>query len=119
MIKTKKQVSHLVSFVQTRMRATVQNLSSPYVPGTCHYLTSRAVKLRDEPSDIVWLYGSSKIDVMHSVLTDKNNKVVADAWKNNSHNLKFAAKKGYVNKDTGSTDEGLVYVLSFKADYLL
>jgi hypothetical protein len=101
------------------MRSTVQDLSGRYVPGTCHYLTSNTVKLRQDPSDIIWLYGSSKTDVMHSVLTDKNKVVLADAWKNNSHNLKFAAEKGYVNRDTNNDVEGLVYILQFKAAFLL
>jgi hypothetical protein len=119
MINQTRQSAHLVSFVQTRMRATVQNLSGKYVPGTCHFLTSNTVKTRQEPSDIIWFYGSSKTDVMHSVLTDKNKIVLADAWKNNFHNLKFAAEKGYVNKDTGSDLEGLVYILQLKAAFLL
>lgn len=119
MISQTKQLAILPNYVKTRMENTVRGLKPQYFPGTCHYAVANKVKERQEPSDIIWLYGNSSTDVMHSVLTDKRKNVLIDTWKNNKSNLIFSADKGYSDKDTGSTFEGLEYITSFSAADLL
>lgn len=59
----------------------------------CHRTVADAIKERGDVSDKIWLFGLDQQFVMHSVLTNSNNRVVADSWKGKGG--KFLGSKGY------------------------
>lgn len=45
----------------------------------CHTKVARAIRDRQNLTDVIWLYGNSVKDITHSVLTDRQGKVVVGA----------------------------------------
>ncbi len=83
----------------------------------CHGLVAKAILSRGLVSDKIWLYGSGK-DVWHSVLTDKNNKVVVDSSDGNARSIKFMADKGYGTPEDHFNFISLTLVEDLFEDYI-
>jgi hypothetical protein len=80
---------HSVDGVLQRMSVTYDPVNSsfkgkakPFENSTkpCHSLVINTAKKRGQTTDKIWFFGGKPDTVMHSVLTDKNNKPVADSF---------------------------------------
>lgn len=59
-------------------KGRAQPFTSPKSP--CHSVTIHAAIKRGNPEDKIWLFGAKPDSVLHSLLTDENNRVLADAY---------------------------------------
>lgn len=45
----------------------------------CHTRVADTIRKRENFTDVIWVYGWDKRTILHSVLTDSNNRIVCDA----------------------------------------
>jgi hypothetical protein len=89
-----------VYYVLGRIFKTIEPHGSvnavPYGPNICHGIVARKIIQRgNNPEDKIWLYGASGGDVMHSVLSDENNRLLVDPWLRNPHGYVWGREEGY------------------------
>jgi hypothetical protein len=84
-------------FVLQRMAATfvprANTTRPPYTSNSCHAQVAKAVLKRGNPEDRIYLFGTDS-EVMHSVLTDENNRVLVDAWSGRFTPTKYITQTG-------------------------
>lgn len=72
---------------------------APFRPDICHGLVAKKIIQRgSNPEDKVWLYGGFHLNgnfVQHSVLSDENNKSLADGWRTNKMGYIWQRHEGY------------------------
>lgn len=105
---------------------TVKRIAQTVVPGAqtgvpaytsniCHAQVAKAILKRGKVSDKIHLFGSEAGDVIHSLLTDENNKVVMDAW--HSSTSKFIPDRGYEKRGEFIPTLDIVEVSQLFEDY--
>lgn len=86
-----------VLYVLKRMAQTfVPNAdtgSPAYISNSCHARVAKAILKRGNLDDRVYLFGTPS-EVMHSVLTDENNKVLVDAWPGKFDENQYTVREG-------------------------
>ncbi len=91
-------VDNVIRKMRERSRLTDKEIAQKGVNiNNCHTKTARAIRDRQNPTDIVWIYGDKEDgQVVHSVLTTSSGQLVVGGNFGNS-NHKFLGDEGFVN----------------------
>lgn len=91
-------VTNILSKMRERCKMTDKEIAQKGVNiNNCHTKTARAIRDRQNPTDIVWIYGDNETgQVVHSVLTTHTGTLIVGGNFGNS-NHKFLGDDGFVN----------------------
>lgn len=99
----KLEVAATVDYTLARIAQTViphaQTGRPAYTSNICHAQVAKGILKRGNPDDRIQLFGAESGDVIHSILTDENDRVIVDAWASPTNGNKFLPNKGYKAKD--------------------